>query len=81
MRLPDGKLGKGIIDAFMGLVVEENLDTVFLQGASNVDKEAMAKILNDPIAYIGLSDGGAYAVPRRLWLQHAPTGRLGARPG
>jgi N-acyl-D-amino-acid deacylase len=52
--------GKGIIDAFMDLVVEENLDTVFLQGASNVDKEAMAKILNYPNAYIGLSDGGAH---------------------
>jgi N-acyl-D-amino-acid deacylase len=52
--------GKGIIDAFMDLVVEENLDTVFLQGASNVDKDAMAKILNYPNAYIGLSDGGAH---------------------
>jgi N-acyl-D-aspartate/D-glutamate deacylase len=52
--------GKGIIDGFMDLVVEENLDTVFLQGASNVDKEAMAKILNYPNAYIGLSDGGAH---------------------
>jgi N-acyl-D-aspartate/D-glutamate deacylase len=44
----------------MDLVVEENLNTVFLQGASNVDKEAMAKILNYPNAYIGLSDGGAH---------------------
>jgi len=52
--------GKGIIDAFLDLVVEEHLDTVFLQGASNVDKEAMAKILNYPHAFIGLSDGGAH---------------------
>jgi N-acyl-D-amino-acid deacylase len=52
--------GKGIIDAFLDLVVEENLDTAFLQGASNVDKEAMAQILNYPNAYIGLSDGGAH---------------------
>jgi N-acyl-D-aspartate/D-glutamate deacylase len=52
--------GKGIIDAFMDLVVEENLDTVFLQGENNVDKEAMAKILNYPKAIIGLSDGGAH---------------------
>ena len=29
--------GKVIIDAFMDLVVEENLDTVFLQGASKND--------------------------------------------
>jgi N-acyl-D-amino-acid deacylase len=52
--------GKGIIDAFLDLVVEENLDTVFLQGTNNVDKEAMAKILNYPNAFIGLSDGGAH---------------------
>ena len=52
--------GKGIIDGFLDLVVEENLDTVFLEGSSNVDKAAMAQILNYPNAYIGLSDGGAH---------------------
>jgi N-acyl-D-amino-acid deacylase len=52
--------GKGIIDAFLDLVVEENLDTVFLQGENNVDKEAMATILNYPRAIVGLSDGGAH---------------------
>jgi N-acyl-D-aspartate/D-glutamate deacylase len=52
--------GKGIIEAFLDLVVEENLDTVFVQGTNNVDKEAMAKILNYPNAFIGLSDGGAH---------------------
>ena len=53
-------MGKGIIEAFLDLTVEENLDTVFTQGASNVDKDAMAQILNYPNAYIGLSDGGAH---------------------
>jgi N-acyl-D-amino-acid deacylase len=52
--------GKGIIDGFLDLVVEEHLDTVFLEGSSNVDKEAMAQILTYPNAYIGLSDGGAH---------------------
>jgi N-acyl-D-amino-acid deacylase len=52
--------GKGIIDAFLDLVVEENLDTVFLQGDLNVDKEAVTKILNYPNAIVGLSDGGAH---------------------
>jgi N-acyl-D-amino-acid deacylase len=33
---------------------------VFLEGSSNVDKAAMAQILNYPNAYIGLSDGGAH---------------------
>ncbi len=52
--------GKGIIDAFLDLVVEENLDTVFLQGENNVDKEAVTAILNYPSAIVGLSDGGAH---------------------
>jgi len=52
--------GKGIIDAFLDLVVEENLDTVFLQGENNVDPEAMKQILNYPGAIVGLSDGGAH---------------------
>ena len=52
--------GKGVIDAFLDLVVEENLDTAFLHGENNVDDEAVAKILNYPNAVIGLSDGGAH---------------------
>jgi N-acyl-D-amino-acid deacylase len=52
--------GKGIIDAFLDLVVEENLDTEFLHGEINVDEVAMAKILTYPNAIIGLSDGGAH---------------------
>jgi N-acyl-D-aspartate/D-glutamate deacylase len=52
--------GKGVIDAFLDLVVEENLDTEFLHGEINVDEAAMAKILTYPNAIIGLSDGGAH---------------------
>jgi N-acyl-D-amino-acid deacylase len=52
--------GKGIIDAFLDLVVEEGLETVFLQGENNVDKEAVSQILNYPSAIVGLSDGGAH---------------------
>ena len=52
--------GKGIIDAFLDLVVEENLDTEFLHGEINVDEAAMARILTYPNAIIGLSDGGAH---------------------
>ncbi|HTW72763.1 MAG TPA: amidohydrolase family protein [Acetobacteraceae bacterium] len=52
--------GKSIIDAFLDLVVEENLETAFLHGENNVDDEAVAKILNYPNAIIGLSDGGAH---------------------
>jgi N-acyl-D-aspartate/D-glutamate deacylase len=52
--------GKGIIDAFLDIVVEENLDTGFILAEINVDNEAMAKILTHPNAIIGLSDGGAH---------------------
>ena len=52
--------GKGIIDAFLDLAVEENLETAFLHGENNVDDDAVAKILNYPNAIIGLSDGGAH---------------------
>jgi N-acyl-D-amino-acid deacylase len=52
--------GKGIIDAFLDLVVEENLDTEFLHGEINVDEAAMSQILTYPNAIIGLSDGGAH---------------------
>jgi len=52
--------GKEIIDAFLDLVVEENLDTAFLYGENNSDTTAMATILNYPNAIVGLSDGGAH---------------------
>jgi len=52
--------GKGVIDALLDLVVEEKLETEFMQAEINVDNEAMAKILNHPNAIIGLSDGGAH---------------------
>src|SRR6202022_1396156 len=51
---------KRIIDAFLDLVVEENLDTGFMMAENNVDDEAMAKILTYPNAIVGLSDGGAH---------------------
>jgi N-acyl-D-amino-acid deacylase len=52
--------GKGIIDAFLDLVVEEKLETGFMQAENNVDDAAMAKILTFPNAIVGLSDGGAH---------------------
>jgi N-acyl-D-aspartate/D-glutamate deacylase len=52
--------GKRIIDAFLDLVVEEKLETVFMQAENNIDPEAMRQILNYPNALIGLSDGGAH---------------------
>src|SRR5260370_6475622 len=50
---------KGIIDCFLDLAVEEHLDTEWLHGESNVDDEAVSKILTYPNASTGPSDGGA----------------------
>src|SRR5262249_10282427 len=52
--------GKGIIDAFLDLAIEENLDSEWLHGEINVDDAAMAQILTYPNAISGLSDGGAH---------------------
>ncbi len=52
--------GKGVIDAFLDLVVEEKLETEFMQAEINVDDEAMKQILTHPNAIVGLSDGGAH---------------------
>ena len=60
---------KRVIDAFLDLVVEENLDTGLMQSENNVDDEAMAKILTYPNAIVGLVGWRrARAVPRRLRL-------------
>jgi len=52
--------GKNIIDAFLDLVVEEELNTTFLHGELNVDFDACTQILNYPNSFVGLSDGGAH---------------------
>jgi len=52
--------GKKVIDAFLDLVVEEKLETRFLQAENNIDDEALKKILTYPNAVIGLGDGGAH---------------------
>ncbi len=52
--------GKGIIDAFLDLALEEDLNTAFMYVFSNVDRDAVSQILNYPNAVVGLSDGGAH---------------------
>ena len=52
--------GKGIIDAFMDLIVEEGLDTAMLAARRGSDPVVMGKILNYPHTTIGLSDAGAH---------------------
>ena len=72
--------GKGVIDAFLDLAIEENLDTEWLHGENNVDKAAMTQILNYPNAYIGLSDGGAHVqFQSGFGFLDPPPLRMGAR--
>src|SRR6185503_13502907 len=54
------KQDKRVIDAFLDLVVEEKLETRFLQAENNIDDEALKKILTHPNTVIGLGDGGAH---------------------
>ncbi len=53
-------LGKDPLDAFLDLMVEEELDTVFVLTEINVDPEALGQLLSSPYTVVGLSDGGAH---------------------
>jgi N-acyl-D-aspartate/D-glutamate deacylase len=52
--------GKDPLDAFLDLVVDEELNTLFSLGEINCDTDAVAQILGSPYAVVGLSDGGAH---------------------
>jgi N-acyl-D-aspartate/D-glutamate deacylase len=51
---------KDPLDAFLDVVVDEELATVWTLGEINSDTEAVAQILGSPYAVVGLSDGGAH---------------------
>lgn len=52
--------GKDALDAFLDLMVEEELNTVFVLTEINVDPDAVATLLSSPYTVVGLSDGGAH---------------------
>jgi N-acyl-D-aspartate/D-glutamate deacylase len=54
-------LNKDVIDTFLDIAVEENLETTF-QNSGSRDEEATAKILRSPITMVGQSDAGAHLV-------------------
>ena len=71
---------KGIIDAFLDLVVEEKLETVFMQAENNIDDEAMRADPELPErADRPVGRRRACAVPRRLRLLDPAARRMGAR--
>ena len=54
--------GKGILDAFLDLALEEDLGTEFEAIQLGGDEASMAKLLNSPYTVVGLSDAGAHLV-------------------
>jgi N-acyl-D-aspartate/D-glutamate deacylase len=52
--------GKGVLDAFLDLVLEEDLGTEFKTIQQNNDEKAMDILLNSPYTVIGMSDAGAH---------------------
>ncbi len=55
---------KDVLDAFLDLALEENLETEFERREVNSDQAAMAALLTSPYTVIGQSDGGAHVVFR-----------------
>ena len=56
--------GRDVLDAFLDLALEEDLETEFERREVNSDEDAMATLLNSPYTIIGQSDGGAHVVFR-----------------
>ena len=55
---------KDVLDAFLELALEENLETEFERREVNSDQAAMTALLTSPYTVIGQSDGGAHVVFR-----------------
>jgi N-acyl-D-aspartate/D-glutamate deacylase len=53
---------KDVIDAFLDLSLEENLETQFQTSSTNGDENAVAEILRSPFTLVGQSDAGAHLI-------------------
>jgi N-acyl-D-amino-acid deacylase len=53
---------KDVLDAFLDLSLEENLETVFQTSSNNGDEKAVAEILKSPYTLVGQSDAGAHLI-------------------
>ncbi len=58
------ELNKDVLDTFLDLALEENLETEFERREVNSDQAAMTALLTSPYTVIGQSDGGAHVVFR-----------------
>jgi N-acyl-D-amino-acid deacylase len=55
---------RDVLDVFLDLALEENLETEFERREVNSDEAAMTALLTSPYTVIGQSDGGAHVVFR-----------------
>jgi N-acyl-D-aspartate/D-glutamate deacylase len=55
---------KDVLDVFLDLALEENLETEFERREVNCDEAAMKALLTSPYTVVGQSDGGAHVVFR-----------------
>ena len=56
--------GRDVLDVFLDLSLEEDLETEFERREVNSDEAAMTALLTSPYTVIGQSDGGAHVVFR-----------------
>lgn len=54
--------GKDVMDAFLDLSLEEELETLFQTSSNNGDENAVAEILKSPFTLVGQSDAGAHLI-------------------
>ena len=54
--------GKDVLDVFLDLALEEDMETIFEMSLIGGDEDAMGELLTSPYPVIGLSDGGAHVV-------------------
>jgi N-acyl-D-aspartate/D-glutamate deacylase len=54
--------GKDVIDAFLDLSLEEDLEAEFQTSSTNGDESAVAEILRSPYTLVGQSDAGAHLI-------------------
>jgi N-acyl-D-aspartate/D-glutamate deacylase len=55
---------KDVLDIYLDLALEEDLETVFERRETNSDSGAVAEMLHNPHILVGQSDGGAHVVFR-----------------
>ena len=54
--------GKEVLDAFLDLSLEENLETLFQTSSNNGDENAVGEIIKSPFTLVGQSDAGAHLI-------------------